>query len=197
VGERSWQETGPWAPTLTGRLLVAAPELRQPEFERTVVLLLEHGPDGAVGVVLNRPLPVDVGEEFPDWGRCPVLADPGVVFAGGPVEVDAVLLVALARAGAGSVEARRVTERVVVVPFDHEPEDAPDWAEGVRLFAGYAGWAAGQLEDELAAGAWHVVDSRPGDLVAAHPEGLWRAVLRRQGGDLAMLSTWTADATAN
>jgi putative transcriptional regulator len=147
-------------------------------------------------VVLNRPLAVDVDDEFPDWGRCPVLAEPGVVFAGGPVEVDAVLLVALSRPG-GSVEARRVTDRVVVVPFDHQPETAPEWAEGVRLFAGYAGWAAGQLEGELAVGAWHVVDSRPEDLVEPYPEGLWRAVLRRQGGELAILATWTADPSAN
>jgi putative transcriptional regulator len=67
----------------------------------------------------------------------------------------------------------------------------------VRLFAGYAGWGAGQLEGELAAGAWHVVDSRPEDLVEPHPEELWRAVLRRQVGELAVLSTWTPDVTLN
>jgi putative transcriptional regulator len=187
--------TGREALTLTGRLLVAAPELEQPEFARTVVLLLEHGPDGAVGVVLNRPLEVAVASRFPEWGMSPVLAEPGVLFSGGPVEPDAVLLLALATPG--DDDGLGMTWRVVMVPFGEAPDDAAEWAEGVRLFAGYAGWGGGQLEGELSVGAWYVVESEPDDLMAGRPDGLWRAVLRRQRGDLALLSGWTPDPELN
>ncbi len=185
--------------SLAGRLLVATPALTQPEFERTVVLLLEHGPEGALGVVLNRPLPVPVGAELPEWAASPVLAEPEVVFDGGPVEGDCVLLVALARAGlpGGLPAGLPVTAGMVVVPFSIPPEEAAAWAEGVRVFAGYAGWGGGQLEDELEGGYWYVVDSLPADLVRADPSTLWRSVLRRQPGDLALVSTWTADPDRN
>jgi putative transcriptional regulator len=184
---------------MTGALLVATPELVHPEFARTVVLLLDHGPDGAVGVVLNRPLEVAVSAELPDWATCQVLAEPAVLFDGGPVETGTVLMVALARPGvaAGVPDVRAVTPRVVVVPFSAEPQDAPDWAEGLRVFAGYAGWGAGQLEDELAGGFWYLIESMPEDLVAAAPHQLWRTVLRRQRGELALVSAWTAQPELN
>lgn len=187
--------------SLTGALLVASPELEGPEFERTVVLVLEHaGLAGALGVVLNRPMPVPVGAELPAWAASSVVAEPAVVFSGGPVEDDSVLLVALAQPGAGPSELRAVTGRMAVVPFTVAADEAHRWSEGVRVFAGYAGWAPGQLEGEIAAGAWYVVDSEPGDLVHAEPSSLWRSVLRRQRGttgELALLSTWTADPEMN
>ena len=107
--------TSGWTPwglgrVLTGRLLVATPELVGPEFERTVVLVLEHEPAaGALGVVLNRPLPVPVGAELPAWAASSVVAEPAVVFSGGPVEDDSVLLVTLAQPGAAPQELRPVT----------------------------------------------------------------------------------------
>ncbi len=188
-------------PLLTGSLLVATPELVGPEFEQTVVLLLEHDPTtGALGVVLNRPLPVPVGAELPAWAASSVVAEPAVVFSGGPVEDDSVLLVALATPGAAPQELRPVTGRVAVVPFTVPADEAYLWSDGVRVFAGYAGWAAGQLEAEVEGGFWYVVDSEPGDLVNAEPARLWRSVLRRQRGalaHLALMATWTADPDLN
>jgi putative transcriptional regulator len=185
--------------TLAGRLVVATPALLGPPFERSVVLLLEHGADGAVGVVLNRPSPVPVRAELPEWGASPVLAGPDVLFEGGPVEPGSVLVVALAvpdgSAPLSGLHPR--APRVVVVPFSAAPAEAAEWAEGVRVFAGYAGWAPGQLEAELAGGYWYVVESRPGDLVASRPEELWRGVLRRQRDDVALVSTWTRDPNLN
>ena len=195
-----WQ---PWSRgrVLTGQLLVATPELVGPEFERTVVLVLEHDPAaGALGVVLNRPLPVPVGAELPAWAASSVVAEPAVVFSGGPVEDDSVLLVALATPGEAPQELRPVTSRVAVVPFTVPADEAYRWSDGVRVFAGYAGWAPGQLEGEVDGGFWYIVDSEPGDLVAADPPALWRTVLRRQRGqlaDLALVATWTAEPELN
>src|SRR5207344_2437972 len=144
-----------------------------------------------------------VAAELPGWGHSPVLSAPEVVFAGGPVETSSVLVVALAlpTAALASGDAppglREVGPRVLLVPFPAAPADAAEWAEGVRVFAGYAGWSPGQLEDELAGGFWYVVESTPADLVATDPAGLWRTVLRRQRGALAMVSTWTADPEVN
>jgi putative transcriptional regulator len=193
----------PWSRgrVLTGQLLVATPELVGPEFERTVILVLEHDPAaGALGVVLNRPLPVPVGAELPAWAASSVVAEPAVVFSGGPVEDDSVLLVALAHPGEAPQELRPVTPRVAVVPFTVPADEAYLWSDGVRVFAGYAGWAPGQLEAEVDGGFWYVVDSEPGDLVDAEPAALWRTVLRRQRGsqsDLAMVATWTPDPELN
>jgi putative transcriptional regulator len=198
--------TSGWAPwsrgrVLTGQLLIATPELVGPEFERTVVLVLEHDPAaGALGVVLNRPLPVPVGAELPAWAASSVVAEPAVVFSGGPVEDDSVLLVALAHPGAAPEELRPVTGRVAVVPFTVPADEAYRWSDGVRVFAGYAGWAPGQLEAEVEGGFWYVVDSEPGDLVDADPAALWRTVLRRQRGslgDLALVASWTPDPELN
>jgi putative transcriptional regulator len=186
---------------LTGQLLVATPELVGPEFERTVVLVLEHEPEsGALGVVLNRPLPVPVGAELPAWAASSVVAEPAVVFSGGPVEDDSVLLVALAQPGSAPQELRQVTSRVAVVPFTVPADEAYRWSDGVRVFAGYAGWAAGQLEAEVDGGFWYVVDSEPSDLVDADPAALWRTVLRRQRGALgalALVASWTPDPELN
>jgi putative transcriptional regulator len=201
VGQVTGSSGARLEPPLTGSLLVATPELVGPEFEQTVVLVLEHDPHtGALGVVLNRPLPVPVGAELPAWAASSVVAEPAVVFSGGPVEDDSVLLVALAQPGAAPEELRPVTGRVAVVPFTVSADEAYLWSDGVRVFAGYAGWGAGQLEAEVDGGFWYVVDSEPGDLVNAEPSALWRSVLRRQRGSmahLALVATWTADPDMN
>ena len=181
---------------LRGRLLVATPRLREPTFLRTVILLLDHGENGAVGVVLNRPTTVDVGVVLPDWQ--PVVSDPPVLFEGGPVGLDGAMGVVTMEPGAErSVDVDRMTGRFGLVDLDARPEDVVPHVGGVRVFAGYAGWAQGQLEDELAERSWFVVDALPDDLLTPEPAGLWRRVLRRQGGDLAIVSTFAVDASLN
>jgi putative transcriptional regulator len=191
--------------TLTGRLLVATPALGDSNFERSVVLVLDHDEDGALGVVINRPTPVDVAEVLPVWQ--PLATEPGVLFQGGPVALDSALGLALVP-GAGDEEPlgwRRVVGRVGLVDLDVPPEVLAAGVSRLRIFAGYAGWSAGQLEEELAEGSWYVVDARfggtgpgdTGDPFSEAPENLWRAVLRRQGGDLAMVSTYLDDPSLN
>ena len=180
-----------------GRLLVATPELGDPNFERTVVLLLEHTAEGAVGVVLNRPSGTALSEAGADWnGWDAFAAPPDVVFVGGPVARTAVIAVARAvDAGDEKTEGFQavIGDQVGIVDLGVEPRGV----DAVRLFAGYAGWGGGQLEAEMSAGGWFIVDALPTDPLSAEPEELWREVLRRQGGRLALFAACPPDPSLN
>lgn len=182
--------------TWSGKLLVATPVLTDPNFHRTVLLVLDHGDDGAIGVVLNRPSDVRLAEAMPGWED--VAADPPVLFAGGPVEPDAVIALGRARrdtmADPGWVP---IVDRLRVVDLAAGPELAGHLVEAARVFVGYAGWAPGQLEDEVAAEAWFVVDARDLDALEHDPTDLWHAVLRRQRGELRLFATFPEDPTLN
>lgn len=182
--------------SLTGRLLVATPALRDPNFERTVVLLVAHEEGGALGVVLNRATEVPVVEVLEGWS---VLAsDPAVVFEGGPVQPEAAICLARTRAGIGRLAGfNRVSGAVGTVDLSSEPGKLREALVGVRVFAGYAGWAPGQLEGEISAGSWFVFDALPGDAFVSRPDDLWPMVLRRQGGLLAAVAIFPADPSAN
>lgn len=180
---------------LTGRLLVATPALDDPNFERVVILVLDHDEDGALGVVLNRASTVPVGETLDGWSE--LAAAPQVVFGGGPVEPTAVVALGRAAAAVPFDGATRIVERIRLVDLDSDPVLAAADLERVRLFAGYAGWAPEQLEDEIAQGAWYAVDSEPDDVFTDDPDGLWHAVLRRQPGELKLLATFPSDPTMN
>ncbi|MEU8568015.1 YqgE/AlgH family protein [Streptomyces pathocidini] len=193
--------------SLTGRLLVATPALADPNFDRAVVLLLDHDADGSLGVVLNRPTPVGVGDILESWAG--LAGEPGVVFQGGPVSLDSALGVAVvpgAAAGESEVDTvvgegplgwRRVHGAIGLVDLEAPPELLGGAVGSLRIFAGYAGWGPGQLEDELVEGAWYVVESEPGDVSSPDPEQLWRAVLRRQRNELAMVATYPDDPSLN
>ncbi|MDH4160300.1 MAG: YqgE/AlgH family protein [Actinomycetota bacterium] len=185
--------------SLTGSLLVATPSLVDPSFNRTVVLLVDHDEDGALGVVLNRPTRVDVSEILPGW-QDPA-SQPGVVFHGGPVGRDSALAIAVLASpvqdGEEPLGFRHVYGLLGLIDLDAPPEILLPEIRGLRVFAGYAGWGAGQLEDELAEQSWYVVPSTPDDVVATSPGDLWRDVLRRQGGELAMVATYPEDPSLN
>jgi putative transcriptional regulator len=182
-----------------GRLLVANPLLPDPNFDRTVVLLLAYSEEGALGVVLNRPSETLVAAPLPRWEQ--LAADPAVVFVGGPVERQAVICLARATGPAGPDELtsgwQAVTEDVGIQGLDEDPDGLhPDVSE-VRVFAGYAGWTAGQLENEIGMGAWWVVDAEPGDPFSDEPDELWKRVLRRQRGPLALVSAYPDNPNLN
>ena len=181
---------------LTGRLLLATPTLRDPTFRRTVVLVLNHDDDGALGVVVNRPLQVEVAAVLPDWQ--PYLTAPAVLFQGGPVSLDSALgLVAVPGDDEEPLGVRRIIGSLGLVDLDTPPEVVVAELSGLRIFAGYAGWSEGQLESEISEGAWYVVDGEARDAFSDAPEDLWRTVLRRQGGDLAMVATYPEDPSLN
>ena len=171
-----------------GRLLVATPDLEDPNFDGTVVLLLEHGDGGVLGVVLNRPSPLSVEEAMAGGpadasvGWSDLVSPPDVVFVGGPVRPNAVI--ALARIGHVDNPERweGVYGDVGVINLGDGPIPAVGDLQHLRIFAGYAGWDADQLEREIAEGAWFVVDASPEDGFTDEPELLWHNVLRRQGG---------------
>ncbi|MET9801319.1 YqgE/AlgH family protein [Streptomyces sp. NPDC006368] len=181
--------------SLTGRLLVATPALADPNFDRAVVLLLDHDDEGSLGVVLNRPTPVDVGDILESWA--PLAGEPGVVFQGGPVSLDAALGLAVIPGDEGPLGWRRVYGAIGLVDLETPPELIAAALGSLRIFAGYAGWGPGQLEDELESGAWFVVDSEPGDVSSPRPGSLWREVLRRQRSELAMIATYPDDPSLN
>ncbi|SDO03569.1 putative transcriptional regulator [Actinacidiphila guanduensis] len=186
--------------SLTGRLLVATPKLADPNFDRAVVLLLDHDAEGSLGVVLNRPTPVGVGDVLEPWAALAV--PPQVVFQGGPVSLDSALGLAVipgepADGGAELLGWRRVHGAIGLVDLEAPPELLAAELGALRIFAGYSGWGPGQLEKELVDGAWYVVESEPGDVSAPDPEKLWRAVLRRQRSELAMVATYPDDPTLN
>lgn len=186
--------------SLTGRLLVATPALADPNFDRAVVLLLDHDEEGSLGVVLNRPTPVDVRDVLAGWAA--LAGEPGVVFQGGPVSLDSALGVAVIPGGgegegAAPLGWRQVHGAIGLVDLETPPELVASALGALRIFAGYAGWGPGQLQDELDQGAWYVVESEPGDISSPAPERLWREVLRRQRGDLAMVATYPDDPSLN
>ena len=135
---------------------------------------------------------------LPGWQ--PFATSPGVLFQGGPVALDSALgLAAVPRMDDGDEPLgwRRVTDQVGLVDLDIPPDILAAEVADLRIFAGYAGWGAGQLEEELAQDAWYVVPADPSDAFSEQPEGLWRSVLRRQGGELALVSTCPDDPTMN
>lgn len=180
---------------LVGRLLVATPGLDDPNFARSVVLVLQHDEDGALGVVVNRATTVPVGDVLPPWQV--LVSEPQVLFQGGPVARDSAL--GLARAGTidEPIGWRRLDGALGLVDLDTPTELVAEGLGDLRIFAGYAGWKSGQLEDEIDSGSWYVVEAMPGDAFVTDPTTLWRAVLRRQHGEIALVSSFPDDPTMN
>lgn len=177
-----------------GRLLVATPPLADPNFDRTVVYVLEHSDDGAVGVVVNRPSPVGPPDTLERWERW--LTEPALLFEGGPVELDA--LIALGRLSGPLDDAwSPVVGDLGSVDLSLDPALVATSVVRLRIFRGYSGWGPQQLDDELAEGAWMVLDAEPDDVFTSAPGELWRAVLRRQGGRLAWVANAPDDLSAN
>lgn len=180
---------------LKGKLLVAAPMMREPTFSRTVISVLEHSEDGALGVVINRPGDASLLDVVPPVAE--LASQPAVLFAGGPVEPHAAIALGVVASGAPAEGWRPVIPPVVTVDLDVDPVILAASLRELRVFAGYAGWSDGQLEGEIAQGAWYVVDSLPSDAFDAWPDRLWSAVLRRQPWPLSALATCPLDPTMN
>jgi putative transcriptional regulator len=178
--------------SLQGHLLIAGPALVDPNFWRTVVLVGEHSDEGALGVVLNRASETTVAESVPELA---VLAeDMGAVHLGGPVQPSAIVVLAefAEPEDAGSL----VLDSVGFLPSEVDPAALGELRRA-RVFAGYAGWGPGQLDDELAEGSWIVEPAVPDDVFTDDPDGLWSAVLRRKGGPFSVLASMPPDPNRN
>ncbi len=186
--DADWTALNPLAPA-PGHLLVATPVLGEPTFRRTVIYLLEHHGEGTLGVVLNRPSRTSVAEALPSWRD--VVSQPGMVFEGGPVQRDGALC--LGAVDADTETMRRLHDGIASVDLEGDADDVVGVASALRIFVGYAGWSAGQLDDELVEGAWWVVPGSRTDLFSDEPERLWSRVLRRQRPPLAFFATYPDD----
>lgn len=182
----SWHDGG--VIPLKGKLLLATPPLADPNFDRTVVLMLEHGDEGALGLVLNRPTAEDIDELLPAW-RPLVTGDP-VLFDGGPVEHAAVIGLAWVRPDPYDLDDRSdefdeevVEEGLGTVDLSGDPFGLTDRVEQLRLFRGYAGWGPGQLDQELSQSAWLTCDVDLELVFDTEPARMWETAIRRLGAD--------------
>ena len=180
------------ADTLRGKLLVASPALLDPNFARTVVLITEHTDDGAMGVVLNRPSETEVGEVAPELG--PVV-DGEPIFIGGPVQPKA--LVVLAEFSDPEAAAWIVAADVGFVAAETVGDRLEEAVRRGRVYAGYSGWGAGQLEAELEEGSWLTEPALAADVFTGDPGGLWSSVVRRKGPAFRLMSTMPFDPDLN
>jgi putative transcriptional regulator len=177
---------------LAGKLLIAGPDLWDPNFRRTVVLVGHHDDEGAVGVVLNRATEVSVEEAAPPLA--PIVEPEAALFLGGPVQPSAAVVLA-------DFERPEVARIIAFGTIGFLPEDAERIdGEGVRrarVFAGHAGWGPGQLEAEVAEGSWIVEPAVEDDVFTPEPDHLWERVLGRKGRKFALLRTMPVDPAAN
>jgi putative transcriptional regulator len=179
-------------PFLRGHLLIAAPDLLDPTFRRTVILIGDHSDNGAMGVVLNRPSAVTVEDAVEPLSG--LVAADAAVHIGGPVEPEAVVVL-------GDFAQPEQAAALVVGTIGFLPQEADPGALGnlvsARVYAGYAGWAPGQLEEELEEESWIVEPARPEDVFTESPDALWSDLLRRKGGIYRVIATMPEDPTLN
>src|SRR5215210_347544 len=189
-----------------GDVLVASILLADGVFNRTVVLVLDCDEDGALGVILNEISQTRLDAVLPDWVS--VVSKPQLLFHGGPVSPNgAICLASVASADEEPPGWRRLFESahsggpgrftVGLLHLDTPIEIVSGAYRDLRIFAGYSGWAAGQLQAEIAEGMWHVLPADYTDIFGAEPLDLWRRVLRRQQSALALFSTWLEDPDLN
>ena len=179
--------------SLRGQLLVAAPTLLDPNFRRTVVLIAEHGDEGAMGIVLNRASEIDVADAAPSLAH---LVEPGeLVHTGGPVQPTAVVIVA--EFDDPEQAASIVVDNVGFVAAESDFDALENGVARARVFAGLAGWAPGQLEAELERDDWFLEPADAEDVFSDDPDALWSAVLERKGGQYVLIARMPLDPSLN
>lgn len=166
-----------------GLFLVADPRLTDPNFRESVVLLTRHGEEGSVGLIINRPTALSISEVLPDLRA--EGAPSGVLFAGGPVSRNGLSLLLQAERPPRGVEA--VMGNLYFGVNVRETIGLLKKTERFRVYAGYAGWAPGQLEAEIGRGDWHLLPGDPVLLFEKDPDAVWAELLRRSRRQLVRL----------
>jgi putative transcriptional regulator len=175
--------------SLSGQLLLASPTLMDPNFRRAVILVGVHSEEGAMGVVLNRPSEVTVGEAVPQLEQ--TISEQEPVYVGGPVQPSSIVFLAefLDPTPAGLL----VLGRIGFPAPDADIDELTEATARRRVFAGYAGWGEGQLDAELDQGDWIADATVPEDVFTEAPDELWSTVLNRKGGTYALIARMPSD----
>jgi putative transcriptional regulator len=179
--------------SVRGQLLIAGPSLLDPNFWRTVVLMIEHTDEGALGLVLNRPSETTVGEAVPQLEE--LVAPEEQLFIGGPVQPSAVIVLAEFE---DPSDAALIAFGDIGVLGTGTPGD--ELAAGVRIgraFVGHAGWGPGQLDSELERGDWILEPAQRQDAFTGAAPDLWSEVLMRKGGSYALIARMPPDPSVN
>jgi putative transcriptional regulator len=179
--------------SVRGQLLIAGPGLLDPNFWRTVVLVVEHNDDGALGLVLNRPSDTTVAESVPSLEELVDGDEP--LFIGGPVQPSSVIV--LARLEEPGEAALIAFADVGVIGAGSDSDPSPAGVRQGRAFVGHAGWGAGQLDAELERGDWITQQARREDAFTDQPGELWTVVLTRMGGSYALVARMPPDPSVN
>jgi putative transcriptional regulator len=162
-----------------GKFLVAGRQLQDPNFRETVVLLIEYGLEGAMGLVINRPSSVKLATIFPDIKELKQLKD--TIYVGGPVAVNQVLM--LIKSPQAPQDATVITPQVYISSswelLERMMKKKATKDECFRLFAGYAGWAPSQLDFERTRGDWHVLKADAEMVFSQNPSQIWPELIRR------------------
>jgi putative transcriptional regulator len=175
-----------------GQLLIAGPGLLDHNFWRTVVLVVEHSDEGALGLVLNRPSETTVGEAVSELGELLDVDDP--LYVGGPVQPSALIVLAQFDRPA---EAALIAFEDVGVLAGGAVDDPVDGVRSSRGFVGHAGWGPGQLDSEVERGDWILEPARTEDAFTEEPLDLWQTVLTRKGGSYALVARMPPDPSVN
>lgn len=179
-----------------GIFLVAAPSLRDPNFRQTVVLLCEHGSQGALGVVVNRPTAIHLTEALP---QVPVIeGQRHLLFSGGPVQPNHVLI--LYRTGKGPDNTHHVFDGVYMGGDMAALETlltVPGVAGSFRAYIGYSGWAPGQLETEMRTNSWITLPADPSIVFEKDPGVIWADIMKSLGSGYEMYAAMPADPSLN
>lgn len=181
-----------------GTLLVAAPGMYSEDFARSVILIVEHSQYMTFGVNLTSRLEVAVANVMPEWLPC--VAKPQALYLGGPLHQESVVGVGVTKLGVQENEHevfKKLANRIVHVDLRADPNEIADYLDGIRLFAGFAEWAPGQLDQEISRGDWFVAPALPSDVIAPGNTDVWGDVMRRQNFPLPLFSTFPVDTMDN
>ena len=179
--------------SVRGQLLIAGPPLLDPNFWRTVLLVVEHSEEGALGLVLNRPSETTVGEAVEELSE--LVGEDERLFIGGPVQPSAVIV--LAQFEDPGDAALMAFDDVGVLGTGSGHEQLSVEVREARAFVGHAGWGAGQLDAELERDDWILEQATLEDVFSTKPLELWSSVLTRKGGSYALVARMPADPSAN
>ena len=181
--------------TTVGKLLIATPAIGDGNFEQSIIFMLHHDPAGALGVIINRPSELRVEELLPRWVE--LATAPAVIFNGGPVEPNGFIGVGRSVGPQPDDVVPVPGTDLVTIDLEGDPALTGAHVDTLRLFRGYAGWGAHQLDTELSAGAWFTVTALPEDMWAAEPSGLYEQVLLRQSGEMRWFANAPLDPSQN